>query len=123
MQSSRDLSDQTTTRAERGTVVAERESQTMRAMVQRLQVARDWAAETCPPPSSMTSDRSQRGDAFARYGVSERSTCSVRQARLASCRLNRVSGEARSWPEISRMRCRRYLSVLRCTDSAWAVAS
>ena len=34
MPSSRDLSDQTTTRAERGTVVAERESQTMRAMVQ-----------------------------------------------------------------------------------------
>src|SRR5436190_18862764 len=34
MPSSRDLSDQTTTRAERATVVAERETQTMRAMVQ-----------------------------------------------------------------------------------------
>jgi len=74
-------------------------------------------------PSSTMSNRSRRGDAFARYGVSARSACRVRQARPASCRLKRVSGDARSWPEISRMRCRRYLSVLRCTDSARAVAS
>src|SRR5262245_10020654 len=33
-----------------------------------------------------------------------RMACTVVQARVASCRLKRVSGSLRSWPEISRIR-------------------
>lgn len=47
----------------------------------------------------------------------------VFQARVASCRLKYVSGSARSWPEISRIRRRRYFSVLRWIASADVVAS
>jgi hypothetical protein len=47
---------------------------------------------------------------------------SVRQARVASWRVKWVSGFARSWPEISAMRLSRYLSVLRWTARARAVA-
>jgi signal transduction histidine kinase len=52
----------------------------------------------------------------------DRSARKVAQARVASCRLKRLSGSFTSWPDSSRMRCSRYFSVLRCTTSAWAVA-
>jgi hypothetical protein len=52
-----------------------------------------------------------------------RKPINVCQARVASCRLKRVSGQERSWPEISRIRCSRYLSVLRCTDNECAAVS
>ena len=58
-----------------------------------------------------------------RTGPSVRSADSVAHARVASCRLKRASDSVRSCPEISRMRCSRYFSVLRCTASAVAVAS
>ena len=54
---------------------------------------------------------------------SDRSACSVPQARVASCRLKCTSGSFRSRPDSSRIRCSRYLSVLRCTESPAAVAS
>jgi len=58
-----------------------------------------------------------------RRGQDWRSTCRVRHAWVATWRLNWTSGRPRSWPDTWRMRWRRYLSVLRCTDSALAEAS
>ena len=58
-----------------------------------------------------------------RRGYDWRSACRVRHAWVATCRLNWTSGRPRSWPDTWRMRWRRYLSVLRCTDSALAEAS
>jgi uncharacterized membrane protein len=55
--------------------------------------------------------------------ASPRTARIVRHARTASCRLNWTSGSPRSWPEISRIRRKRYLSVLRCTARERAVAS
>lgn len=52
-----------------------------------------------------------------------RNAPSVCQARVASCRLKRVSASDRSWPEISRMRCSRYFNVLRWIANASLVAS